>query len=87
MKSKWPKYLFILVLIGIVIFAYFKIKGEEEIKKQQEYSSSSQNEEKIKEITIGIAQFDTINPIISNNKNVQSISRLIYGQSKMKKHI
>ena len=33
MKSKWPKYLFILVLIGIVIFAYFKIKGEEEIKK------------------------------------------------------
>ena len=36
MKSKWPKYLFILVLIGIVIFAYFKIKGEEEIKKQQE---------------------------------------------------
>ena len=78
MKSKWPKYLFILVLIGIVIFAYFKIKGEEEIKKQQEYSSSSQNEEKIKEITIGIAQFDTINPIISNNKNVQSISRLIY---------
>ena len=55
MKSKWPKYLFILVLIGIVIFAYFKIKGEEEIKKQLEY--------------------DTINPIISNNKNVQSISR------------
>lgn len=48
MKSKWPKYLFILVLIGIVIFAYFKIKGEEEIKKQQEYSSSSQNEEKLK---------------------------------------
>lgn len=35
MKSKWPKYLFILVLIGIVIFAYFKIKGEEEIKNSK----------------------------------------------------
>ena len=35
-------------------------------------------EEKIREIKLGIAQMDTMNPILSNNKNVQNITKLIY---------
>lgn len=78
MKSNWLKYIFIVILIGVVIFTYFKIKGDEETRKQEGYSDVTNNEEKIKEITLGLAELDTINPILSNNKNVQSISRLIY---------
>lgn len=78
MKHSWFKYIFIVFAIGIIIFAYLKIKGDEETKKQEEISNSKSQEEQIKEITVGIAQMDTINPILSNNQNVQNISRLIY---------
>jgi len=78
MRNSWFKYIFIIFAIGIIIFAYIKIKGDEEIKKQEEINSANKQEEQIKEITIGIAELDTINPILSNNQNVQNISRLIY---------
>lgn len=78
MRNTWFKYVFILFIILIIIFAYVKIKGDEETKKQQELTSLSKKEEQIKEITLGIAQLDTINPIISKNQIVQNISRLIY---------
>ena len=77
MRSSWFKYVFILFVIGIIIFAYVKIKGDEEIKKQEALQQEKE-EEKIKEITLGIAEFDTINPILSNNQNVQNVSRLIF---------
>ena len=41
-------------------------------------NDASSEEEKITEITLGIAELDTINPILSNNKNVQDIDKLIY---------
>lgn len=78
MKNSWFKYIFILFVIGIIIFAYVKIKGDEETKKQEEIRSANKQGEQIKEITIGIAELDTMNPILSNNQNVQNISRLIY---------
>ena len=78
MRNSWFKYVFILFVIGIVVFAYVKIKGDEETKKQEELTNANKEQEQIKEITIGIAGLDTINPILSNNQNVQNISRLIY---------
>lgn len=77
MRSSWFKYVFILFVIGIIIFACVKIKGDEETKKQ-EAMQQEKEEEKIREITLGIAELDTINPILSNNQNVQNVSRLIY---------
>lgn len=77
MKSNWIKYIFIIFIVVILVFAIFKIRKDEEEKQQKlEYSSSQQ--EKIKELTLGIAGLDTINPILSQNKNVQDISKLIY---------
>lgn len=78
MRNSWFKYIFILFAIGIIIFAYVKIKGDEETRKQEELNRANKQEERIKEITIGVAELDTINPILSNNKNVQNIARLIY---------
>ena len=50
------------------------------------------NEEVIKDINLGVAEFDTMNPILSQNKHVQEISRIIYeplfeldGEYKLKK--
>lgn len=77
MKSNWIKYIFIIFIIFILIFSVFKIKQDEEEKKQELEQASSQ-QEKNTELKLGIAELDTINPILSNNKNVQDISKLIY---------
>lgn len=78
MKINWIKYIFIIFAIGIMIFAIIKIKGDEEAKNQSQISKTESVEEKITQLSLGIAEFDTINPILSNNKNVQDISKLIY---------
>ncbi len=77
MKSNWIKYIFIIFIIGILLFSIFKIRKDEE-EKQQELEYVSSQKEKTTELTLGIAGLDTINPILSNNKNVQDISKLIY---------
>ncbi len=78
MKSNWIKYLFIVFVIILLVFAVYIIKKDEQEKKQeQEYTASAQ-ENKVREIKVGIAELDTINPILSNNKNVQQITKLIY---------
>lgn len=77
MKSNWIKYIFVIFIVIILLFAIFKIRQDEE-EKQQELGHANSQEEKITELTLGIAELDTINPILSNNKNVQDISKLIY---------
>ena len=39
---------------------------------------SKDEEEITKEITLGVAEFDTMNPILSQNKHIQEISRIIF---------
>ena len=77
MKSNWIKYVFIIFIIGILIFAVLKIRQDQEEINLEEQSTSNE-EEQVKEIKVGIAGLDTINPILSNNKNVQDITKLIY---------
>lgn len=77
MKSNWIKYIFVIFIVIILLFAIFKIRQDEE-EKQQELGHANSQEEKNTELTLGIAELDTINPILSNNKNVQDISKLIY---------
>ena len=78
MKSNWIKYIFIIFIIGILVFSVYKIRRDEANKSQEETNGSNNEQEKIKEIKVGIASIDTINPILSKNKNVQDISKLIY---------
>lgn len=76
MKSNWIKYIFIIFIILILGFSIYKIKQDEH-KEQEDYTTNKQ-QEIVKELKLGVAGFDTINPILSRNKNVQDISKLIY---------
>ena len=78
MKSNYFKYIFIIFAIVIMIFAIVKIKSEDQKKESQIYETKKETEEEVKEMKLGIASFDSINPILSKNKNVQDISKLIF---------
>ena len=77
MKSNWIKYIFAIFIIIVLIFAIVKIRSDEK-QEELDAKSASQEDEKVREIRVGIANLDTINPILSNNKNVQDITKLIY---------
>ncbi len=78
MKSNYFKYIFIIFAIAIMVFAIVKIKTDEKKREEQIYETKEETEEEIKEINLGIASFDSINPILSKNKNVQDISKIIF---------
>ena len=70
------KYIFFIFVIIIVIFAIFQINKTE---KTQEQPEEKVEVEKVKqELKLGIAEYDTINPLLSRNKYVQDISKIIY---------
>ena len=78
MRSNWFKYVFIIVVIIIIVFAVFKIRIDEQQNEYQNNETSNVQKEKVKEIKLGMTQLDTMNPILSNNKNIQDISKLIF---------
>ena len=67
MKSNWIKYIFIVFIILILVFSIYKIKQDEH--QEQEVNISNKQKEIVKELKLGIAGLDTINPILSKNKN------------------
>lgn len=78
MKSNIIKYIFIIFIIAIIVAVIYKVKGDEQQEQVQEPTASTVEEEIVKEITLGVAEFDTMNPILSQNKHIQEISRIIY---------
>ena len=78
MKSNIFKYVFIIFVIMIVIIAIFIIRNNENKTETGEETPETSNQEIVREIRLGIAQCDTLNPLLTNNKNVQDITKLIY---------
>lgn len=78
-KSNIFKYVFTVVVIGLVIYAIYLIYNEDNNKEQEVVQeASAQENEMITNIRIPVVSFDTINPILSKNQNIQDLSRLIY---------
>ena len=78
-KSNIFKYIFIIVIIilGIVTYSFYKkekIEDESKIVTQD----TETNANVVKELRLAISGLDTINPIISKNKHVQEISKIIF---------
>lgn len=66
-----------MFIIAITIVVIYKMNQGDDKIVEKPYTADTE-EEIIKEITLGIAEFDTMNPILSQNKHVQEISRIIY---------
>ena len=77
MKGNFIKYIFIIFIIVVIIAVIYELNKSDETPTEEQPQTSTE-EEMIKEITLGIASFDTINPILSQNKHVQEISRIVY---------
>lgn len=78
MKVNFVKYIFIVIVISLIGFAiyfiYSKVGNEDANKIQEEMQEVQYS----KEITIGISNYDNINPIVTNNKEIINISKLVF---------
>lgn len=80
MRGNFFKIIFIIFIIVLVCVAiYINFSDKTPVGQAEEIAKSNGNETIISNnIRIGIIEFDNMNPILSNNKNVQDISRLIF---------
>ena len=77
MKTKIFKYVFFFIAFVMIIIAVVTVFINKENKKSSiENLNAKLNTNK--EISIGILEFDTLNPILTNNIDIQYISKLIY---------
>ncbi len=76
MRRNIFKYIFIIGFIIFLIIVYAIFYNKEEIIEQVDQTSTKTTI--ITNIRIGIAGFDNLNPIVSANKDVKDISRLIF---------
>lgn len=78
MKSNIIKYIFIIFAVCIIGFAVYKIGFEEKEKLPEETNTIQSIEEKESILNIGISDFDNINPLITKNKDIISLSTILY---------
>ena len=79
MKGNVIKYVFLIIIAILLIFAIYKFNdGNEDKKGSVSSASNSESREITKEIKLAVASIDSMNPILSKNKNVQDTAKLIY---------
>lgn len=78
MKNNFYKYILGIFIILIVVLVIYIMNRNQSNNQQQEVDNVIKSKEKVEQVlNLGIAELDTINPILSQNKYVQSISKLI----------
>lgn len=77
MKQGVFKYFFILgfIILLIVTYIVFYSKNPDDNKVEDKVSKTTNL---ITNLRLGIAELDTLNPILTNNRNVKEISKLIF---------
>ena len=80
MKSNIIKYIFIIFAIGIIVFAIYKMNFQDNGQNTANVESTTQNSSQDKEsvLNIGISDFDNINPLVTKNKDIISLSTILY---------
>ena len=64
---------------GIVIYAIYYFYNKDTEPEENNISDiSEETPNELSNIRLGIANFDSLNPLISKNQNIQDISKLIY---------
>lgn len=77
MKPNIFKYIFFVIAVMLIIISIYIVYSSNNFKT----IATENNKENMiikNDITIGITNYDTINPILSNNKDVQYLSKLIF---------
>ena len=80
MRNNFFGYIFIIFIVIILGFAIYRVKIQDKSEDENNTNKSSVTGEveKGKELTLAISNFDSINPIITSNKKIQDIDRLVY---------
>ena len=79
MKNNILKYIFFIFIILIAIVTVYVLNNRENSKEENVENVAVKEETELEQtLNLGIAEFDTMNPILSRNKYVQNISKLIY---------
>ena len=80
MKRNGIKYIIFIVIIGFIFGMAFLFYTNSSKKHENTIAETEKKEEitMLKDMRLGIAEYDTMNPIISKNKNIQSIAKLIF---------
>ena len=80
MRANLFKYIFficaIIIIIGAIYFIYFR--EDETQKNEQTNTIQTEQEKKNSQLHLGISNFDTINPLLTNNKEVLNIDTIIF---------
>lgn len=77
MKTNLFKYLFFIFVISLVIIAIY-ILYKDKNKEIQQIENNELQLNLSNEMNIGIINYDTLNPILSNNRDIQYIDKLIF---------
>ena len=77
MKQGVFKYIFVLGFIILLIITYIVFYDKNNVGNEVQDLTSTTNT-LITDLRLGIAEFDTMNPLLSNNKNVKEISRILF---------
>lgn len=78
MKVNFVKYIFITIVISLIGFAIYFIYNKVGNEDENKVPEAIQEVQYSKEITIGISNYDNINPIVTNNKEIINISKLVF---------
>lgn len=79
MKNNIFKYIFALVVIGLISYSiYYFYNGKDNEEQNTENTEQEVSKTILTDVRIAIVNFDSLNPLLSNNQDIQSISRIIY---------
>lgn len=80
MKNNIVKYLFIIIVVTLVSVSVYIINKNEKEKERQNQSQINQYSKEMAsgDLRLSIVEYDTMNPLVSGNKNVQEISKIIF---------
>ena len=78
MGNSFLKYIFIFIVSIILIVAFWRVISNSNKVDNSSLDQTSTINTIQKDLRFGIAQLDTMNPIVSHNRNVQELSRIIF---------
>lgn len=77
--SNFIKGIFIILVIGIVVFlSILLFNARDSGDERKIIIESDETEEYQSDLRVAVADLDTMNPILSNNRNIYEISKVIY---------